>query len=224
MASIENIKNYISKVYPIAKKVCSNKGYPDHLAKVCLIQGAIESGYGTSVTMLKYNALFGVKATQEDINYGKYFEAPTTEYDKSLGKYVVIYAKFRSFSDLQENIEHYFSLISNKRYCGCLKSKDVKEALTIIWSSGYATAPDYVEKCLNVEKILDKYIGYNNHNYIVTTVNDPLNVRDKPNGNIIGSLPKGSTIYIDDGWYYVPELNGFVSNKYIKRIEVTKND
>lgn len=225
MATIEQIKKYINSVYPVAQKVCKNKGLPDHLAKVCLIQGALESGYGTSSVMLSHNALFGVKATNEDIKYNKYYITNTLEYDNSLGKYVQVQAKFKAFADLTENIEQYFSLITNKRYGACVYSKDVKEALTIIWSAGYATAPDYVAKCLSVEKILDKYISYQtNHNYKVVTQHDPLNVRDKPNGNIIGSLPKDSTIYINDEWSYVPELNGFVSNKYIEKIGDIKND
>lgn len=220
MATIVQIQNYISSVYPVAQRVCKNKGLPDHLAKVCLIQGALESGYGTSSVMASHNALFGVKATEDDIKYNRYYVTNTTEYDRSLKKYVVVQARFRSFADLTENVEHYFSLITNKRYGACVYSKDVKEALTIIWSAGYATAPDYVSKCLSVEKILDKYISFQTtHNYKVVTQHDPLNVRDKPNGNIIGSLPKDSTIYINDEWSYVPELNGFVSNKYIKKLE-----
>ena len=219
MATVVQIQNYISMVYPVAQRVCKNKGLPDHLAKVCLIQGALESGYGTSSVMIEHNALFGVKVTDDDIKYNRYYVTNTTEYDRSLKKYVVVQARFRSFSDLTENIEHYFNLITNKRYGACVYSKDVKEALTIIWSSGYATAPDYVEKCIGVEKILDKYISYTTDvNYIVNTERDNLNVREKPNGNIITSLPKGTKIYCDDEWYYVPSLNGFVSNKYLKKL------
>ena len=63
-----------------------------------------------------------------------------------------------------------------------------------------------------------------NYNYYVATERDNLNVRDKPEGNIIGYLPKGTKLFACDKWYYVPELNGFVSNKYLKRIEVNNND
>lgn len=223
MATIEQIKNYISMVYPIAQSVCKNKNLPTHLAKVCLIQGAIESGYGTSSVMIKYNALFGVKATEDDIKNGKYYNANTYEWDKVFNQYVKVLAHFKAFDNLTENIDQYFNLITNKRYGACIHSKDVKEALTIIWSCGYATAPDYVTKCLSVEKILNKYMN-TNYNYYVATERDNLNVRDKPDGNIIGSLAKGTKIYASDEWYYVPELNGFVSNKYLKRIEVNNND
>lgn len=224
MATIEQIKNYISTVYPIAQRIANTRNYPNHLAKVCLIQGALESGYGTASIMIKYNALFGVKATSTDIANGNYYECKTVEYDNTLKKYVSVMAKFRAFKTLEENISHYYDLISNKRYGACIYSKDVKEALTIIWSCGYATAPDYVSKCLSAEKILDKYMNVDNYNYYVATERDNLNVRDKPNGNIIGSLAKGSKLYACDEWYYIPELNGFVSNKYLKRIEVIDND
>lgn len=217
MATIEQIKNYISLVYPIAKEIAKGRNYPDHLAKVCLIQGALESGYGTATIMVKYNALFGVKATSEDIARGEYYECNTLEYDKSLKKYVSVVAKFRAFNSLRENIEHYFNLISNKRYGACLCSKDVKEALTIIWSCGYATAPDYVSKCLSVEKIIDKYTNTDNYNYIVNTERDNLNIREKPNGNIIGSLAKGTEVYAEDEWYYLPQYGGFCNIKYLKK-------
>lgn len=223
MATIEQIKNYISTVYPIAERIAKARNYPSHIAKVCLIQGALESGYGTATIMVKYNALFGVKANSMDIANGTYYECKTLEYDSQLKKYVSVMAKFKAFKTLEENISHYYDLISNKRYGACLYSKDVKEALTIIWSCGYATAPDYVTKCLSVEKILNKYMN-TNYNYYVATERDNLNVRDKPNGNIIGSLAKGTKLYANDDWYYIPELNGFVSNKYLKRIEVNKNE
>ena len=219
MATIEQIKKYIDLVYPAAVDVTKEKGLPEHLAKVCLIQGALESGYGTSSIMMKYNALFGVKATETDIAKGEYYTANTTEYDKSLGKYVSISAKFRAFNSIRDNVKYYFELITNKRYGACKYSKDVKEALTIIWASGYATAPDYVEKCLNVEKILNKYMGLK-ANYIVNTQVDPLNIRSTPGGNIIGSLPKGTEVYAEDEWYYLPQYGGFCNIKYLKRKEV----
>ncbi len=219
MATIDQIKNYISKVYPVAQAVVKAKGLPDHLAKVCLIQGALESGYGTASIMVKYNALFGVKATNEDIRNNEYYSSNTLEWDKSLGKYVSIVANFRAFKSLEDNINYYFELITNKRYGACKYSKDVKEALTIIWSAGYATTPDYVSKCLGVEKILNKYMDTNT-NYIVNTQVDPLNVRQLPNGNIIGSIPRGAEIYAEDEWYYIPQYGGFVNIKYLKRKEV----
>ena len=224
MATSEQIKNYIDTVYPVAKRVANELDLPTHLAKVCLIQGALESGYGTATIMIKYNAIFGVKATNDDVIKGEYYTSNTLEYDKSLNKYVSVVAKFKAFSTLEDNIKHYYSLITNKRYGACKMSKDVKEALTIIWSCGYATAPDYVAKCLSVEKILDKYIDSGNYNYIVATERDNLNVREKPNGAIITSLPKGTKLSVIDNWYYVPMYNGFVSNKYLKRIEVNNND
>ncbi len=217
MATNEQIIKYVETVYPVAQKVCNERGYASHLAEVCLIQGALESGYGTASIMIKHNALFGVKATADDIKSGKYYEANTVEYDKTLKKYVSVLAKFRAFDSLYDNVVHYFNLISNKRYCGCLMSKDVKEALTIIWSCGYATAPDYVSKCLNVQKILNKFM-IQNYNYIVCTEKDNLNVREKPNGNILTSLPKGTKIYAVDDWLYIPMYNGFVSRKYLKGV------
>lgn len=221
MATNEQIKNYVETVYPVAKKVCSDRGYASHLAEVCLIQGALESGYGTASVMVKHNALFGVKATNEDVRNNEYYTAQTYEYDNTLKKYVSVMAMFRAFNTLEDNIKHYFGLISNKRYGACLYSKDVREALQIIWSCGYATSPDYVSKCLNVQKILNKFIN-TEYNYIVNTERDNLNVREKPNGNILTSLPKGTKIYADDKWLYVPLYNGFVHKDYVKGVNANE--
>ena len=56
---------------------------------------------------------------------------------------------------------------------------------------------------------------------IVTTKNDPLNVRQTPNGKIIGSVPKGTQIRIQggvNGWFKLADRDGYVSSKYVQRV------
>ena len=56
---------------------------------------------------------------------------------------------------------------------------------------------------------------------IVTTKNDPLNVRRTPNGKIIGSVPKGAQIRIQggvNGWFKLANRDGYVSSKYVQRV------
>ena len=55
---------------------------------------------------------------------------------------------------------------------------------------------------------------------IVVTKKDPLNIRIRPNGNVIGELPKGSTVRIQggaDGWLKLADRDGYVSAKYVQR-------
>ena len=56
--------------------------------------------------------------------------------------------------------------------------------------------------------------------YMVNTKSKGLNYRDKPNGNVIGSLPKGTMIEAKDsgtvGWLELcPKGGGFVSSTYM---------
>ena len=55
--------------------------------------------------------------------------------------------------------------------------------------------------------------------YMVNTKSKGLNYRDKPNGNVIASLPKGTMIEAKDsgtvGWLELCPMNGFVSSTYM---------
>lgn len=56
--------------------------------------------------------------------------------------------------------------------------------------------------------------------YKVNTESSSLNLRDKPNGKIIGKLKKGEKVYVEsinDGWAYLPQYKGVCSAKYIKK-------
>ena len=55
----------------------------------------------------------------------------------------------------------------------------------------------------------------------IATQTDPLNIRRTPNGKVIGSLPKGSTVRISgtvDGWLKLADRDGYVSTKYVQRV------
>lgn len=56
---------------------------------------------------------------------------------------------------------------------------------------------------------------------IVVTKKDPLNIRIRPNGNVvIDQLPKGSMVRIQgetDGWLKLADRDGYVSAKYVQR-------
>lgn len=221
MANTEQIKNYINLIYPLAQYEVQKRCLPKHLAMLCLTQGALESGYGTSSVMSKYYALFGVKATQTDIKNGAYYTTATKEYIN--GQYVTVTANFRAFKNYAENVKYYFDLITNTRYGSVKLSKNVHEAFVCVKACGYATSPTYVDTLEGVYKVLENHLkAYVDitFNYIVNTEHDPLNVRQLPdiNSKIIGTIPKNEKIYINDEWVYVPKYEGFVNTKYIRRL------
>ena len=218
MATPQQIKDYINKVYPIAKKITAERRLPAFMADLCLTQGALESGYGTASVMVKYNALFGQKATAKDKESQRYYTSTTKEFID--GKYVTITAYFKSFDSLEDNINGYFDLMQTSRYAFVLLAVNLQSAFSAVKSAGYATAPDYAETLNGVWKVLQRYIDANkSYNYIVNTKNDNLNVRKSPDiaAPVLTSIPKGTKIFVSP-WVYLPDYGGYVYNEYIKQI------
>lgn len=190
---------------------------PEHLKMLCLCQSCLETGFGRSSLMIKNNAPFGIKATGNKA----YYEAKTNEYVDE--HYVTTTAKFCRYNSLHEAIADYFKLLDALRYERVRNSMSFKEAAHMIRLCGYATSPGYTDTLLRVYDEVSKIIVADEcaYNAFVNTQNDPLNVREYPNTNskVLTTLPKGTKIKIETEWSYIPELKGFVSNKYIERIE-----
>ena len=190
---------------------------PKHIKMLCLCQSCLETGFGRSSLMIAKNAPFGIKATGNK----PYYEAKTNEYID--GHYVTTTAKFCLYSSLYEAIADYFKLLDAPRYERVRNSKDFNEAADMIRACGYATSPTYTTTLLRVYDEVTKVIVSDEcaYNAFVNTQNDPLNVREYPNTNskVLTTLPKGTKIKIETEWSYIPELRGFVSNKYIERIK-----
>lgn len=190
---------------------------PEHLKMLCLCQACLETGFGRSSLMISNNAPFGIKATGNKA----YYEAKTNEYVD--GHYITTTARFCRYSSLHEAIFDYFKLLDAPRYERVRNSKDFCEAADMIRACGYATSPAYSETLKSIYNGVTKVIVVDEcaFNAFVNTQNDPLNVREYPNTNskVLTTLPKGTKIKIETEWSYIPELRGFVSNKYIERIE-----
>ncbi len=190
---------------------------PEHMKMLCLCQACLETGFGRSSLMISNNAPFGIKATGNKA----YYEAKTNEYVD--GHYITTTARFCRYFSLHEAIFDYFKLLDAPRYERVRNSKDFSEAADMIRACGYATSPAYTDTLLRVYDEVTKVIVTDEcaFNAFVNTQNDPLNVREYPNTNskVLTTLPKGTKIKIETEWSYIPELRGFVSNKYIERIE-----
>ena len=190
---------------------------PDHLQYLCLCQSILETGWGKSSLMMNNNAPFGIKATGNK----PYYESKTNEYVN--GHYETITARFCRYDSLKDAIADYFKLLNAPRYSKVWQTNTFEESAEQIRLCGYATSPTYTTNLIKVYNDATKIIvsDLSAYNAYVNTINDPLNVREKPNTNsrVLTTLPKGTKIKIETEWSYIPELNGFVSNKYIERIE-----
>lgn len=190
---------------------------PEHLKMLCLCQACLETGFGRSSLMLSNNAPFGIK----DTGNKAYYETKTNEYVD--GHYVTTTAKFCKYLSIHEAIADYFKLLDAPRYERVRISNDFIEAADMIRACGYATSPVYTSTLVCIHDEVTKVIVADEcaYNAFVNTQNDPLNVREYPNINsrVLTTLPKGTKIKIETDWSYIPKLKGFVSNKYIERIE-----
>jgi len=126
-----------------------NKTSKKHvLPSICVAQACLESGYGSSDTMMKYNAPFGIKYTPS-WKGGKYSSRTGEYFDSS---YVQIEAAFRAYDSLKEAVQDYYNLLTHSHYyVNVVNNNDVESAVNGL--KAYATDPNYILKVLNVIKI-----------------------------------------------------------------------
>lgn len=135
--------NKISKIVTTENQKRGNKLF----SSVVIAQAILESGWGSSVLMMKANAVFGIKAGS---NWkGKVYNSSTKEVYN--GNYVNVNAYFRAYNSLEESISDYFNLILNSsRYSKALNCDNFLECITEIRNGGYATDPKYVNKIVSL--------------------------------------------------------------------------
>lgn len=124
---------FIKTVAPIVSAI-----YKQRLSvkpSVCIAQAALESGWNVNA-----KTLFGIK--------GAGYTAKTQEYIN--GQYVTIEASFKSYPDLTSAVVGYYDLMDKPRYSGSHNLATSEEQIRHIWSAGYATDPDYVEKIIAI--------------------------------------------------------------------------
>lgn len=142
-----NKNEFIPTIAPLVQAENKKRGYP-LFSSVVIAQAICESGWGQSKMMMKANAIFGIKATE---NWkGKVYNARTQEcYD---GKtYTNITACFRAYNTLEEGIADYFDLITKlERYRKATVAETPLECITAIKNGGYATSPTYIDTIMNI--------------------------------------------------------------------------
>lgn len=122
------------------------RGFP-LFSSVVIAQAILETGWGKSTMMMKANAVFGIKATE---NWkGKVYNAKTWEVID--GKVYNIQDCFRAYNSIQESISDYFDLITkSERYRKALTTNNARECIQAIKDGGYATDPLYVDKIISI--------------------------------------------------------------------------
>lgn len=140
--------NFINALWPIIEKVGIELNMSDVIKQVCLAQGALETGYGSSALMVKAHALFGIKASKTW--KGKVYSAKTNEVYAGIEQ--TVSATFRAYDTVADSVRDYFKLLQGKRYKEALTAKTVEDAVHIIVKGGYATDPKYAEKVINIYK------------------------------------------------------------------------
>lgn len=179
-----NNQEFINLIAPKVQHENNSRGNP-LFSSVVIAQACLETGFGKSVTMMKYNAIFGIKATSSW--KGKSYNARTQEfYDGNMHN---ITDCFRAYDSIEESISDYFDLITkNSRYRNACTSETSFECISAIKNGGYATEPNYVSLVMQIiaQNNLKKYDVENVENSVenffevgkVYTLQVDLNVRE----------------------------------------------
>lgn len=156
MATQAQVKKFINMVAPIAQEKAKGREKWS-LPSVCIAQCCCESAYGTSLKMMKANAILGIKVGKSKVHFGKAwkdkaYSTRTKEcYD---GKtYVNITDMFRAYDNINDAIEDYYDMLAScSRYKGCINQTDPKICITAIKNGGYATSPTYINTIMGIIK------------------------------------------------------------------------
>lgn len=141
MVTAAQIATFIDLIAPLAVEQAKKHGNKI-FASVCIAQAAHETGFGTSKTMMKYNAPFGIKVGKSAYHFGTAWKGAsyntrTTEYYGAGA--TKINDNFRAYSSLSDAVTDYFDMLCvASRYKGALNAPDYKTCIRAIAPS-YAT-------------------------------------------------------------------------------------
>ncbi|MBI2258172.1 MAG: glucosaminidase domain-containing protein [Flavobacteriia bacterium] len=124
---------------PMAKKVGDEYGIP---WQAIMVQTALETGWGKSSLLRKYNNFGGIKSTKGQNS----IELKTKEFVN--GQWIEIKDGFATWETPYKGLVGYAQFFhKNKRYKNALKyPNDPYQFIVEIKKVGYATDPDYVSK------------------------------------------------------------------------------
>ena len=151
MASSQEQKAFIAEIAPCAQKAYKELGkvYPS----ICIAMACVESAYGTSKIMRKYNAFLGHKvgSGKTALKYwnGDSFNAKTKE-EYKVGEHTVIRDNFRSFESMEQCVFNYYELLNSQTYAKVLAGVPYSEQMEQIKRCGYMTSSTEVNTVLSI--------------------------------------------------------------------------
>ncbi|KEH90707.1 hypothetical protein Z965_11600 [Clostridium novyi A str. BKT29909] len=119
-------------------------------ASVTISQAILESGWGTSTLAQQYNNLFGIKALRDWT--GETVNLDTKEYTND--GIITVKQPFRIYKSWRESILDHAKFLKAKWYteAGVFKATNYLEQIKAIVVGGYCSAPDYIEKIIEIVK------------------------------------------------------------------------
>lgn len=141
----QHTDQFINTYGPVAVRDSVASGVP---ASITMAQAILESGWGKSSLTTEANNFFGIKAHGWN---GPVYNVQTSEYGS--GGYYNIQSDFRAYGSPYESFaDHSKFLKDNSRYHSLfsLNKMDYKSWANGLQQAGYATAPDYGSKLINV--------------------------------------------------------------------------
>ena len=155
MATAAEISLFIEMIAPLAQKAYRTLGKVK--PSVCIGMACIESAYGTSQIMKKYNAYFGQKVGtgKTAVKYWnmKFFTSSTKE-EYTLGQHTTIRAAFRAYDSAEQSVFNYYELLNTSLYAKVLATSDYREQMQQIKACGYMTSSTEVNSVIS---IIEKY-------------------------------------------------------------------
>ena len=155
MATKAQVNTFIKVVGAAALKEAKERkaaGKKWILPGICVSQGACESAWGTSKSMVGANGLFGFKVGS-GVKYGDAWKGGSynTKTKEFYGEYVTIRDNFRAYDSMQDAIADYMDLLCGaSRYKAAVNNEDPESTITAIKNGGYATSPTYINTIMNI--------------------------------------------------------------------------
>lgn len=155
MATKAQVDKFIKTVGAAALKEAQERkasGKSWILPGICVSQGACESAWGTSKSMVSANGLFGFKVGS-GVKYGSAWKGGSynTKTKEFYGEYVTIRDNFRAYDSIQDAIADYMDLLCGaSRYKAAVNNTDALNTITAIKNGGYATSPTYINTIMNI--------------------------------------------------------------------------
>ncbi len=190
---------YINQFKDLAIQEMQRTGIP---ASITIAQGMLESGNGNSRLAIKGNNHFGIKC-HGSWDGGKIYHDDDAE-KECFRKYKSVYESYIDHSDFLTNTPRYASLFE-------LKPTDYKGWAKGLKKAGYATAPDYDKKLI---QIIERY---ELHGYDVDFITQTLS-----NNEESFILETGRTVKTNNNINYIVARENDTYNSLTNEMELLK--